>query len=263
MDSLALDAVDDSLNRWLLTLEARFSIEIEQDRHEGFKRSLKHFAAGRGVSVDDLYSQLLSDEGSHDVANMILHLATNHETRFFRSPSVTAKIVELCRSLGAPRILSVGCSTGEEPYSIAAALLEAGYANFRVHGTDVSPLCIRTARKGIYPHHSGISQRAAAKNTSGQMRFHRFVRGMVSFEQHNIMHSRPIGFTSPNIIVTQNMLIYYRAEARIAILDRLASLLVPGGFLITGPHETLNWSYPGMTRTRDSFTNEFQRSLDV
>lgn len=263
MDSLALDAVDDSLLRWLLTLEARFSIEIEQARHEGFKRSIQHFAATRGVTVTDLHAQLVAEEVTQDIANMILHLATNHETRFFRSPSVTARIVELCRSIGTPRILSVGCSTGEEPYSIAAALLEAGYANFRVHGTDVSPLCIRTARKGVYPDHNGVSPRAAVKNTSGQLRFHRFVRGMVSFEEHNIMHARPIGFTAPNIIVTQNMLIYYRPEARIAILNRLTSLLAPGGFLITGPHETLNWTHRDMTRTRDSFTNEFQRSLDV
>ena len=86
---------------------------------------------------------------------------------------------------------------------------------------------------------------------------------MVTFEQHNILQNRPVQLSKPNIVITQNMLIYYRLEARYEILNRLAAMLDVGGYLITAAAETQGWSAPGMARVPNKNLNVFVRSEDV
>ncbi|EKT4529922.1 CheR family methyltransferase [Pseudomonas asiatica] len=253
----------DIFARWLEIIEARFSIQIDESRQEAFRHALLRHVESQGMNLWTLNDRRKSGQVGEDTWAMILHLATNHETRFFRSLPATQRIVELCKAITAPKILSVGCSTGEEPYSIASALLDAGHPTFRVHGTDVSSVCISTARAGLYPRHPDVGTRAAAPTRGDKMRFHGYVREMVTFEEHNILQDRPVQLSMPHIVITQNMLIYYRPETRYEILDRLASMLAPAGHLITGPGETLNWSNQSMKRIPNSNPNVFQRSVDV
>jgi chemotaxis methyl-accepting protein methylase len=263
MNSLDAPAELDIFDRWLVTIEARFSIQIDANRQAAFKSALNRFVESIGMDLESLDERRKSGRVDAETWSMLLHLATNHETRFFRSLPATERIVKLCEGITSPRILSVGCSSGEEPFSIASALLDAGHPTFRVHGTDVSAVCISTAREGLYPRHHGVGLLAAAPTRGDKMRFHRFVREMVTFEEHNILQDRPVQLANPNIVITQNMLIYYRTDTRYEILDRLSAMLVPGGHLITGPGETLNWSNPSMTRIPNSNPNVFQRSVDV
>lgn len=253
----------DTFGRWLETIEARFSIQIDESRQDALKGALERLAESMGSDLEDLDHKRKAGLLTAETWAMVLHLATNHETRFFRSLPATQRIVEICRSITAPKILSVGCSTGEEPYSIASSLLDAGHPTFRVHGTDVSSVCISFAREGLYPRHPNVGTVAAAPTRNDKMRFHRFVREMVTFEEHNILQDRPVLLVNPDIIITQNMLIYYRTETRYEILNRLAAMLPLGGHLITGPGETLNWSCPGIARIPNSNPNVFQRSVDA
>lgn len=262
MNSLDEPVELDIFGRWLETIEARFSIQIDQSREAALKAALERLTEGMGTNLLDLEQKRKAGLIEPDTWAMVLHLATNHETRFFRSLPATQRIVQICRSITAPKVLSVGCSTGEEPYSIASALLDAGHPTFRVHGTDVSSVCITTAREGLYPRHPNVGTLAAAPTRGDMMRFHRFVRDMVTFEEHNILQDRPVSLANPDVIITQNMLIYYRTEARYEILNRLAAMLPPGGYLITGPGESLNWSCAGVTRIPNSNPNVFQRSVD-
>ncbi|MNR52027.1 CheR methyltransferase, SAM binding domain [compost metagenome] len=73
------------------------------------------------------------------------------------------------------------------------------------------------------------------------------------------MGDTQIGFESPDIIVTQNMLIYYRVETRHQILERLAGMLSPGGHLITGPAEDAGWKSDAVTRIPNSNASVFQK----
>ncbi|MBM5458931.1 hypothetical protein H8F21_15295 [Pseudomonas sp. P66] len=263
MESLDAPAELDIFKRWLEIIEARFSIQIDESRQDAFRSALLRYVESQGMDLWSFNERRKAGQVCGDTWSMVLHLATNHETRFFRSLPATQRIVELCKQITAPKILSVGCSTGEEPYSIASALLDAGHPTFRVHGTDVSSMCISTAREGLYPRHPNVGTLAAAPTRDDKMRFHLFVREMVTFEEHNILQDRPVQLPNPHIVITQNMLIYYRTETRYEILDRLASMLTPGGHLITGPGETLNWSNLSMKRIPHSNPNVFQRSVDV
>lgn len=263
MDSVEPMGDQQTFSSWLTIIEARFSIQIDALLHVALQSALQNYASTLGCTLGELEVRARESRLQPEHWGMILHLATNHETRFYRSPAALKLIVDITHELKSPRILSVGCSTGEEPYSIAVELLKAGSCSFRIHGTDISPLCIETAKAGRYPKHEAVTQIAAASVDTGHMRFHAWVREMITFEQHNILLDRPIEFTKPNIVLTQNMLIYYRPETRFGILNRLANLLDPGGYLITGPAETLSWSGHGLIRHLHPNLTVFQRAADV
>lgn len=251
-----------TFDRWLISIEARFSIQIDVTRQKAFRTALESYFSSLGETLESMEMLYRSGLMEIDHWSMILHLATNHETRFFRSMHAIEQIIDICKDLRTPRILSVGCSTGEEPYSIASALLDEGHPTFNIHGTDVSNVCIATAREGLYSSHPRVSHRAAAPVPGQKMRFHAWLRSMVTFEQHNILQDRPVQLSKPNVVITQNMLIYYRQETRFEILDRLSGMLADGGYLITAPAETLNWRAAGMRRTQNNNLNVFVRSSE-
>lgn len=233
---------------WIDLLFTRFKIEVAQERQPALFRALESFAAAQNETALTLYRRACSRQLSQSTWAQIIHLATNHETRFYRNPSVVRLVTHLARDFPRPRILSVGCSTGEEPFSLAVELSQQGFPNFLVHGTDVSEPCIDTAQSGIYRSNDAIAERFAGRIEGGQRMRFGWIRDFVTFEHHNILGERPINFAAPNIIITQNMLIYYRSKTRKRILDHLSCLLADGGYLITAAAEEANWNAPGFER---------------
>lgn len=233
---------------WMEILNERFKLEIAQDRHEALLNALSRYAESLSKTPDELlhcakYRLLSSSQWAH-----IVHIATNHETRFYRNPNVVDLVAEYAKHFPSPRLLSVGCSTGEEPYSFAVELLQQEIRSFCIHGTDVSQLCIETAENGVYRNSNIIPDRFVYRENDGHMHFYEWVKTLVTFEQHNVVSDRPIDFRRPDIIVTQNMLIYYRRETRHRILENLSLMLEPGGYLICGPTEEATWKPCDMER---------------
>lgn len=233
---------------WIDLLFTQFKIEVAQERQPALFRALEAFASAHNETAVTLYRRASSRQLPRSTWAQIIHLATNHETRFYRNPSVVQLVAQLAREFPRPRILSVGCSTGEEPYSLAVELSQQGFPNFHVHGTDVSEPCIDTAQSGIYRSNDAIPDRFAGRIESGQRMQFGWIRDFVTFENHNILGERPISFAAPNIILTQNMLIYYRSRTRKRILDHLSCLLADGGYLITAAAEDANWTAQGFER---------------
>lgn len=227
---------------WIEIMSRRFKIEIGQDRQHAFYNAVLNYAASISETPSRLLFRATHRQLTSDHWAQIVHLATNHETRFYRYRPVIDLICNLSKEVARPRILSVGCSTGEEPYSFAVELLQQGFTNFQIHGTDVSPPCIATAQGGVYRASEHIPDRYAMRPGNGLMRFYGWIKDLVSFEQHNVLSERPIDFYSPTTVVTQNMLIYYSRETRHQILDRLSYLIPEGGHLITGPAEDAQWA---------------------
>lgn len=233
---------------WIDLLFTRFKIEVAQDRQPALFRALDSYASGENETSSTLYKRARRRQLSQAHWAQIIHLATNHETRFYRNPAVIQLVADCARNFPRPRILSVGCSTGEEPYSLACELSKQGFANYQIHGTDVSEPCIAIAKAGIYKSHDSIQERFATRIESGQKMRFGWIKDFVSFEQHNILAERPIEFSAPNVILTQNMLIYYRTKTRMKILDSLSCLLANGGYLITAAAEEANWKPDGFER---------------
>ena len=147
---------------------------------------------------------------------------------------------------GKLRVLSIPCSTGEEPYTIVMALLDAGMPSGRleVHAADISHRSIRHARRAVYGRNSFRSVELAYRdryfephaNHSWQLR--QEVRDAVRFHQGNVLE---VGFLTDqpafDVIFCRNLLIYFDVPTQELAIRHLVSRLVPGGFLFVGPAE--------------------------
>lgn len=166
------------------------------------------------------------------------------ETSFWRHPEQLTAVGRLAAARDEPlSIWSAGCSTGEEPYSVAIALLEAGCGGRgdRIVATDVSGRALQAARRASYGAHA---LRRLPPELTGRWfrgvegrRLHRDVRAMVSFRRHNLV-ADPLPEGAPfDVVLCRNVVIYFEPSAAAAVLYRLAGALRPGGVLVLGPVE--------------------------
>ena len=176
------------------------------------------------------------------------------ETWFFRDREAFTTLVRVAlqqRSGTNPgaklRVLSLPCSTGEEPYSIAMALLDAGLLapdRVRIDAMDISAQAIAFAQRAIYGKNSFRGQDLAFRDrhfdpTAGSYRLHDEVRSQVQFRQGNLFESACLAGTDKyDVIFCRNVLIYFDAQTQRNVVDILANLLGADGWLFTGPSET-------------------------
>ena len=155
------------------------------------------------------------------------------------------------------RVLTLPCATGEEAWSIAAVLHEAGLDARRVtiDAMDISPSAIQTAREGLYPQRKLRSQPLErwagllCPEAGSLMRVDPRLRGMVHFTEANAMNADFLLKRDPyHAIFCRNMLIYMSEAARRHICGTLARCLKPGGLLFLG-HAEIPPTGLGLTRT--------------
>jgi chemotaxis protein methyltransferase WspC len=147
---------------------------------------------------------------------------------------------------GVLRVLSLACSTGEEPYSIAMALLDTGLPpqHFRIDAVDISQKALRWARGAEYGSHSFrgddlvFRERYFEHNHDGYRICER-VRDMVTFMHGNVLDAHLLADQEPyNVIFCRNMLIYCDEPARSRAMKVLDRLFTPAGLLFVGYAET-------------------------
>ncbi len=143
------------------------------------------------------------------------------------------------------RILSVPCSTGEEPYSIAIALMEANFSNcdFKIDAVDISKRAITKARRAIYGKNSfresgiDIREKYFKRSRSGA-RLLPEVRAHVNFIQANLLGDDSFpGLGDYDIIFCRNLLIYFDNKTQKKVFKKLHSMLKPDGALFVGHAE--------------------------
>jgi chemotaxis protein methyltransferase WspC len=143
------------------------------------------------------------------------------------------------------RILSLPCSTGEEPYSIAMTLLLAGVApsSFYIDAVDVSGRVLERARLGVYRDNSFRTSDLSFRDiyftrTAEGFVLQKGVRDKVRFLQGNIIQPGFIGSLGRyDVVFCRNVLIYFNEEAQKLAIEALHQALVPGGILFTGHAE--------------------------
>lgn len=182
---------------------------------------------------------------------------TIHVSQFFRNPStfraiqgsVLPGILATKRAGGGRslRLWSVGCASGEEPYSLAILLLEVGAQSVRnysttIYATDVDPDSLNRAREGCYPARSlaNLPDRWRQRYFVQERDRYRVVpevRKLIFFKGHNILDPPPFGRI--DLISCRNVLIYMTEALQERILLTLCGALNPGGFLILGKVEGL------------------------
>ena len=182
-------------------------------------------------------------------------LVTNNETYFFRETRqfeilVDHVIPERRATTGPLRILSAGCSSGEEPYSLAIALHNAGLppagkVPWEIDACDLNPERIARARDALYDESSlrvcdVESRRKYFTVEDGRFRLKQRYRAGLRFFQSNLLAP---GFAVDrgryDAILCRNLLIYFGDSAFESIIDLFARSLAPGGYLFLGHSESL------------------------
>ncbi len=205
-------------------------------------------------SFRDYCALVGSSSGAEERVQMIAALTTN-VTRFFREPHhfdhLKAQVIgpraSVIRAGGRLRIWSAGCSSGQEPFSIALAILSLmpdvrGF-DVRILGTDINPHVLEIARRGVYSAEEVASvplelRRAWMEDVGGALKLDDAARGLVTFRPLNLMGSWPM--RGPfDAVFCRNVLIYFDEKTQTRLLNRITALLTPGGYLYLGHSERL------------------------
>jgi chemotaxis protein methyltransferase CheR len=222
------------------------------------KRLSRRLAFHNLLSYKDYYHLLKYDLRRDQELSDLMDVLTTNETYFFReafqlkafTDEIIPEVMEAKSKKGdrSLRIWSAGCSTGEEPYTIAMLLLELGrLRGWRVEiiGTDISQRVLQQARKGVY---SKSSFRATDSQYvdrffhehDGSFRISEEVRELVTISQLNLFdHNRIALLGRMDIIFCRNVIIYFDQPAKKKVIESFHQSLYPAGFLLLGHSESL------------------------
>jgi chemotaxis protein methyltransferase CheR len=220
---------------------------------------LERMHATSTVSVD-AYLRLVDGPKGGEERQRLLDSVTVQETYFFRNPpqmeALRRRILPelLRRSAGRDRpltIWSAGCSTGEEPYTLAMLLLELspmlGFrSETRIVGTDVSAQALDAARRGVYTGRavetapSMLRDRWFEPTAGGALAVRDEVRRLVDLRLHNLVTDPPpFGPGEVDLIVCRNVTIYFARDTTRNLVGGFHDVLAEGGYLVLGHSETL------------------------
>jgi chemotaxis protein methyltransferase CheR/type IV pilus assembly protein PilK len=227
-------------------------------------------------SYEQYYERITAGAAGAIEWSTLVDRLTVQETRFFRDPDAFAFVEQYVQQkateLKADETLefwSVGCSSGEEAYSLAMVgerfLTPAG-KRYAVTGTDISTIVLRKARAGRYLPRAlqWVPQAYAAIGFKPQqagepLQITDELRQRSCFSQVNILNLAACPLQSQHVIYCQNVLIYFRRWRRREILNVLAERLAPGGILVIGLGEMVDYQHPLLEQIHSSRVSAFVR----
>jgi chemotaxis protein methyltransferase CheR len=252
-------------------------LRFEDDKLESLADILRERMDALGCSRFGAYESHLRGRGRGEVRALSGRL-TVAETYFFRywdhfRAFTEVVLPERARALSDRRrlrILSAGCASGEEAYSLAILvrdhLPDRESWDVKILGIDVNPSMIEKASRGRYSRWSLRETPAEAqarnfRSDGGQFELDESVRAMVTFQERNLVDDDPL-FWQPNafdVVFCRNVLMYFRPEAMRAVVHRIWGSLSAGGFLFMGHAETLRGVTHGFHLRHTHETFYYQR----
>ena len=212
-----------------------------------------------GLTTFEAYYRRIVDEDDRAERLEMLDCVSTNETHFFREPRQfefleRQVIPPWKRNMPRPlRIWSAGCSTGEEPFSLAMLLRHhfppGSGREIEILGTDISTRALARAEAAVWPIDRAseipLSYRRAfmMRGTGpqeGRMKAAPEIRELVRFERVNLNEDRYPVQGPFHLIFCRNVLIYFQAETKLRVIHRLLDLLTPDGLLFLGHAESLN-----------------------
>lgn len=263
----AMDA--EQFRLWQTLLEERIGMSMGAERKLFLETSLS--VRMRELSMEtyaDYYAYLRAGttESRAMEWSILVDRLTVQETSFFRHPDSYVLVEELVqrfmREHGHKEVFnvwSVGCSTGEEPYSLAMLIEEQfraakwpGY--FGITATDISLPTLAKARRAHYGVRKveridpGLREKYFERVNEKEYQVGSGLRQRICFARLNVLDLGQAPISGMHLIFCQNMLIYFRRWRKREIVGKLVERLVPGGVLIIGPGELADWQHPEMER---------------
>lgn len=218
------------LVRFRDAIERRLGLAFGEDKFDQLDEVLR--ARLNGSDAGAYLARLEAGIASEEV-RALAEFLTVGETFFFRNPDHFRALADLPLPRRPPRILSAGCASGEEPYSVAMTVADAD-----IVAIDVNPAALRKAARGRYGPWS-------LRETPEEIRRRHFredeldpaIRSRVRFEERNLLYDDLPG--AFDVVFCRNVVMYFPVEVARGVIARIARALVPGGYLFLGHAETL------------------------
>jgi len=255
-ESTGPDLEEIEIKLFLEAMSMRYGYDFNEYAVGPLRRSILSGMASEGVGTISAYQdRLLRDAGS---MQRLLRTVGVNVTSMFREPAtwrcLREEVFPVLRTFPSVRIWSVGCASGEEVYSLAIALEEAGlYARSSIYATDLNESSIARARRASYSLElvreyesdyllsDGRSQLSDYYVVSGSLaRFHRSLQKNITWAEHNLVTDA--SFNDFHLILCTNVLIYFRPALQQRVHRLLYGSLVRSGFLVLGQRESLVFS---------------------
>ena len=231
-------------------LKERIGLDVASVGEAIIERAVRQRIAAQQAPDANSYWHRLHT--SHEEQQALIEAVIVPETWFFRYPESFATLAKLAlarlaelKGMRALRVLSLPCSTGEEPYSIAMALLDAGIAahQFKVEGLDVSPLSVERAKAAVYGKNSFRGQPTDFRERHFTMEDERYrlsdrVREQVRLHVGNVLDPSLLVHEAPyDFVFCRNLLIYFDQPTQQQVFEVLKRLTHLDGVLFIGPAE--------------------------
>ncbi len=238
-------------------LEARTGQHLTESRRWRVNSALAGIFRSHGISNVDQLVCLLAAPDAGDLAQDVVEALLNNETYFFRDKptfdqlpgEILPELAERRRDCRRLSIWSAGCSTGQEVYSLAMLFAEQAERwqgwTIDIIGTDVSHRAITAARSGVYSQFEvqrglGVTQMLRHfDETPRGWKVRENVRRMVRFAQGNLLTGSHPGRIPFDLVLCRNVLLYFDRQVRADAFARLATAVMPDGFLMLGAGETV------------------------
>jgi chemotaxis protein methyltransferase CheR len=188
--------------------------------------------------------------------DQIYDMVTTNETYFFREPAqLTAFVEEIVpdllsrKTVKKIRIWSAGCSSGEEPYSLAMLLQEAGWyehALFEIFASDINQQVLAKARRGQYRENAfrateqPLRDRYFVRQDDGSWRIKDEIRNRVQFGRLNLYDEGRVSLLGHlDVVFCRNVIIYFDDASKKVVVKNFYNRLIDGGYLLLGHSESL------------------------
>ena len=229
-------------------LEARTGQQMGANRNWRIETALKPVMRDTGHDTLEKLAAAVRSDRSGPLADRVVDELLNQESSFFRDAAVfdvVDQVVSAASESRRPRIWSAGCSTGQEPLSLAMLFAEKLDVQMpEIIATDVSDAALNRARAGRYTQFEiqrGLPIRRMMQwfdSVDGDWVANPGLTRMVVFRKMNLVVD-PLPIGRFDVILCRNVLLYFPLEVRRAVLGRLAQVLRPDGVLVLGAGETV------------------------
>jgi chemotaxis protein methyltransferase CheR len=250
------DAMEDLEIKLLLqAVQQAYGHDFSEYSEASLKRRLRHWLANSGFdSFSNAQSVVLRNA---QVFRSLLEGLTVNVTEMFRDPAfflaLREQVAPFLKTYPYIKIWHAGCASGEEAYSMAILLQEAGLrGRYRLYATDINESVLDKARDGIFPIKAMQASTRNYQKSGGTASFADYytahydhamlmsaLKENLTFAQHNLVTDGRFG--DMHLVICRNVMIYFKPALKERCLRLFDSCLLPGGFLCLGMKERLDF----------------------
>ncbi len=262
------DLSDEQFAKWRKLLEERAGICLNDHQRTFLQTHVSMRMREMGFeSFSDYYNCVLDGLAGKLEWSLLIDGLVVQETQFFRHKDSFDYVKSyLNQHLPAQKgsdktfdVWSVGCSSGEEPYSLAM-LIHDTYetlgtdAKYAISCTDISRAALSMARSGVYNGRKlqlvgkKYTERYFEALDNNQFHISPSLADRICFSQGNVVNIKEMPKVKVDIIYCQNLLVYFRRLLREQIMNAFVERLKPGGIIVIGLGEVVNWTHPKVKR---------------